>query len=55
MIDKTVKLLFTQCSCDKCFKRSPGYYYMDLSIRKKLSLNRDMSAKLQPQTKYGTK
>ena len=58
MIDKTVELLFTQCSCGKCCKisqTSPGYYYMDIAVMKMLSPNKHMSAKLQTQTKYGTK
>ena len=42
MIDKTVKLPFMQCLCGKCCKTTPGYYYLDISIRKKLSPNRNM-------------
>ena len=55
MIDKTVKLRFTQCSCGKCCKTSPGYYYMDIAIRKNFSDNKHMSAKLECRPKYGTK
>ena len=55
MIDKTVKLLSTQCSCGKSCKTSPGYYYIDIAIRKKFSANKHMSAKLQCRAKYGAK
>ena len=57
MINKTVELLFTQCSCGKCCKTSqtlPGCYYMDIAAMKNLSPNKHKSAKLQTHTKYRT-
>ena len=50
-----MKLLFTQCSCGKCCKISPGYDYTDIAIRKKVIPNRHMSAKLQSRIRYGAK
>ena len=55
MIDETVKLLFTQCSCGKYCEILPGYDYIDIAIRKKVFPNRHISTKLQSRIKYGAK
>ena len=34
MIDKTVNLLFAQCSCGKCCTTTPVHYYLNIAIRK---------------------